>query len=77
MAVQADDRQMIEHIHALQEEVIRTAARHADAENNARALKQRIEVWDFVRFNYGFATMQNIDLSRVFRKSSSMCALRG
>uniref|UniRef100_A0A915AZB0 Rab-GAP TBC domain-containing protein n=1 Tax=Parascaris univalens TaxID=6257 RepID=A0A915AZB0_PARUN len=42
-ATQVDDTSMIEHIHALQQELIETHVREADNENSIRDLKQRIQ----------------------------------
>ncbi|VDM43837.1 unnamed protein product [Toxocara canis] len=40
---QVDDTSMIEHIHALQQELIETHVREADNENTIRDLKQRVQ----------------------------------
>uniref|UniRef100_A0A183DGW9 HAP1 N-terminal domain-containing protein n=1 Tax=Gongylonema pulchrum TaxID=637853 RepID=A0A183DGW9_9BILA len=40
---QADDTSMIEHIHALQQELIETHAREADNENTIKDLKLRVQ----------------------------------
>ncbi len=40
--MQVDDKTMIEHIHALQQELIETNSREADNENTIRDLKQRV-----------------------------------
>lgn len=43
-ATQVDDTSMIEHIHALQQELIETHVKEADNENIIRDLKQRVQV---------------------------------
>ncbi|VDN07705.1 unnamed protein product [Thelazia callipaeda] len=42
-ATQVDDMSMIEHIHALQQELIETRAREADNENSIKDLKLRVQ----------------------------------
>lgn len=43
-ATQVDDTSMIEHIHALQQEIIETRAREVDNEIVIKELKVRIQV---------------------------------